>query len=248
MDKLILISNDDGYQSQGIAILAKMMGQLGKVVVVAPESARSGAACSITCTTSVSIRKVNEDVYACSGTPVDCVKIALEKILPRMPDLVVSGINYGDNLSVSVHYSGTMGVCLEAATKGIPSIGFSLRTRSKDCDFLPYKDAILAISRKTLSEGLPQDVCLNVNFPELGEQRDCQLNPYSGDALKGIRMCRQSRGTWKQEWMETDGFLQSFTLTGYFVNLEPEADDTDCWAVDHGYASVVPTTLDLTHR
>lgn len=247
MDKLILITNDDGYQSQGIAVLTRLMKQLGDVIVVAPDGPRSGAACSITCTEPVRIHEVAPSVFACSGTPVDCVKIALEKIVPRTPDLVVSGINHGDNISVSVHYSGTMGACIEAATKSVPSIGFSLRTRSKDCDFTPYEDLILDISRKILAEGLPEDTCLNVNFPELGEERDKTLNPFDGTALSGTLWCRQARGTWRQEWKEVNA-SRSFTLTGYFVNLEPEADDTDCWAVDHGYASAVITSINMTHR
>ena len=137
--KLILITNDDGVSAQGIAVLTELMLQLGDVVVVAPDSARSGAACAITCTQAVTLRRRADMerphlmVYACSGSPVDCVKIALEQVCPRQPDLIVSGINHGDNASWSIHYSGTMGAVIEGCMKGIPSVGFSLRTLSHHC-------------------------------------------------------------------------------------------------------------------
>lgn len=233
---LILISNDDGFQAQGIRELTRMMRTLGDVVVVAPDSGRSGAAGSITSTQPVRLRRVSEEpgltVYACTGTPVDCAKLAIERLTHRKPDLVVSGINHGDNASISVHYSGTMGVVLEACMQGLSAIGFSLRTHSQTCDFAPYEEAILDIARRVIERPLPQDVCLNVNFPEVPR-------------LAGVRWCRQCRGRWMEEWEATEE-PDAFRLSGYFRNLEPEAEDTDYWALDHGYASVVPLTLDMT--
>lgn len=236
MDKLILITNDDGYQAQGIQELTRLMQTLGKVVVVAPSGARSGAACSITPTRPVSIERISDNVYACDGTPVDCVKIALEKILTRHPDLVVSGINHGDNASVSLHYSGTMGAALEACMKGLPAIGYSLKTRNKKCDFSPYYDVIQKWAEYVLENGLPQDTLLNINFPEVQQ-------------LQGECLCRMARGAWDTEWAGAgqDGSGKKlYTLTGCFHNLEPDAEDTDYWALEHGYASITPLQLDMT--
>ena len=160
--KLILITNDDGVSAQGIEVLTNLMLQLGDVVVVAPDSARSGAACSITCTQAITLRRRADmereglSVYACSGSPVDCVKLGLEQCCSRQPDLLVSGINHGDNASCSIHYSGTMGAVLEGCMKGIPSIGYSLRTLKHKCDFQPYADHILRIARHVLYDGLPE--------------------------------------------------------------------------------------------
>ncbi len=239
-EKLILVVNDDGYQAQGIRHLAALMMRLGKVVVVAPSAARSGAACSITPTRPVQLKRICIDDkgiqwVSCDGTPVDCVKLAIEKVCSRMPDLVVSGINHGDNSSVSIHYSGTMGAAMEACIKGIPAIGYSLRTLSHQCDFRPFDEAILKIASHVLEQGLPQGVCLNVNFPLV-------------ERLRGIRVVRMSRGIWSGEWAEAHNPHggEYYWLTGQFVNLEQESDDTDCRALDNGYASVVPIRLDMT--
>ena len=170
-------------------------------------------------------------VYQCNGTPSDCLKLALDVLVPRKPDLVVSGINHGDNASVSLHYSGTVGAALEACMKQVPSIAYSLRTKSQQCDFRPYEQVIVGTARYVLENGLPQDTLLNVNFPEVAE-------------LKGTKVCRISRGAWRKEMKQVAP--DAYRLTGYFENLEPEADDTDYWALDHGYASVTPVQLDMT--
>ena len=234
---LIFITNDDGVHAQGIRELTRLMMKLGQVIVVAPDSARSGSACAITAVGPVRLSLLSQEpelaVWSCSGTPADCVKLALEKVVPRRPDLMVSGINHGDNASVSLHYSGTVGAVLEACMKGIPAIAYSLRSREKECDFAPYREVVLQVARQVLAEGLPQDVCLNVNFPVV-------------EQLAGVSVCRTARGNWQQEWRqsETPG---EYCLTGYFVNLEPEAQDTDYWALDHGMAAVTPLQLDMTH-
>lgn len=241
MNKLILITNDDGVSAQGIGVLAELMTQLGEVVIVAPDSARSGAACAITSTQAITLRRRIDmernrlQVFECSGSPVDCVKLALEQVCSRQPDLLVSGINHGDNASCSIHYSGTMGAVIEGCMKGIPSIGYSLRTLKHRCDFSPYADEILRISSFVLDKGLPQDICLNVNFPEVQQ-------------LTGMRICRMGRGRWVQEWISANNprGMNAFWLTGRFLNLEPHSEDTDYWALDHGYGAITPIRLDMT--
>lgn len=237
--KLILITNDDGYEAQGINVLAELIAPLGDVVMVAPEGPRSGAACSITPTRPINLCFVDERRgirrYMCTGTPVDCVKLAVERVCDRMPDLVVSGINHGDNASCSLHYSGTMGAVFEACMKSIPAIGFSLRTLSRHCDFSPYSSEVVRIAQYVLEHGLPQDVCLNVNFPEVPR-------------LTGTRVCRMGRGQWIHEWAPANnprGF-DAYWLTGVFQNLEPDSPDTDYWSLDHGYAAITPIKLDMT--
>ena len=234
---LILITNDDGLNAQGISVLTKCMQKLGQVVVVAPNGARSGSACSITPIMPVTLKLEREEdnfqEYTCSGTPVDCVKLAFEKVVPRKPDLMVSGINHGDNASISLHYSGTIGAVLEGCMKGIPSIGYSLRTRKQECDFQPYLDVVERVAAYVLKNGLPQDVCLNVNFPEV-------------PVLKGVSVCRMARGIWQSEWKEGEA-PGTYQLTGCFTNLEPQAEDTDYWALDHDMAAVSPLSLDMTH-
>ena len=233
---LILISNDDGVQAQGIQVLTALMQRLGDVIVVAPDGPRSAASCSISPITNIRISLLCDEpgkkVYKCSGTPTDCVKLALDGLLLVRPNLVVSGINHGDNASVSLHYSGTVGAVLEACMKQVPGIAFSLKTKSQQCDFSPYEEVILQTASRVLLDGLPQDTLLNVNFPEV-------------QALKGTRLCRIGRGRWMKE-MEKVGEGE-YRLTGYFQNLEPEAEDTDYWALDHGYAAITPVQLDMTN-
>lgn len=251
--KTIFITNDDGIQALGIRTLAHLMSRLGRVVVVAPDSARSGAACSISSTTPVVLAEWHGydggdtapllpargiypiEYYTCSGTPVDCVKLAGETLLHEVPDLMVSGINHGDNASISVHYSGTVGAVVEATLKGWPSVAYSLRTFSHRADLSPYFDAVVKIAVHVLSHGLPPYECLNVNFPEVTE-------------LKGIRIGRMARGIWTSEWVDAYNphGKKAFWLTGQFNNLEPESEDTDYWALEHGYASVTPLHMDMT--
>lgn len=237
MKPLILISNDDGVGAQGLEVLTALMCQLGDVVVVAPDGPRSAASCSISPLTTLTIKLLQTQpglkVYQCSGTPTDCVKLALDGLLERRPDLVVSGINHGDNVSVSVHYSGTVGAAFEACMKAVPAIAYSLKTKSQQCDFRPYEAVVLQTARYALEHGLPEDVLLNINFPEVAE-------------LKGTRICRTGRGRWMKEMMQVGE--NQFRLTGYLQNLEPEAEDTDYWALDHGYASITPIQLDMTAK
>lgn len=248
MRPLILITNDDGYTATGITDLARAVTPFADVVVFAPDGPRSGAACSITPTIPVSyagpydhLSQNGETIFSCTGTPVDCVKLAVEHIVPRVPDLIISGINHGDNASVSCHYSGTMGAVLEGCMKGIPSIGFSLWLRSGQWyeQLPPCDDAIAAIGklcRDVIEKGLPTGVCLNVNLPV-------------SETFNGWRVCRQSHGIWSAEWSSANNpRIQGyhFWLAGNFTNLEPEAEDTDFAALHAGFGSIVPIGIDMT--
>lgn len=239
MRPLIFISNDDGVHAKGLNELVAWVKDMADVVVMAPDGPRSGSAAAITSIVPVTYKKVSEEpgvsIYSCSGTPVDCVKLAFETVLPRRPDLVLSGINHGDNASVNVHYSGTMGVVFEGCLKGIPSIGFSLADACADADFTALQPCIRTLVSQILAEGLPQGVCLNVNFP-------------AGKNLRGLRVCRMGWGCWNCEWKSAahPAGKPAYWLTGQYENLELDATDTDVWALSQGYASVVPIRLDVT--
>lgn len=237
---LILISNDDGYQSKGITSLIDMVRGIGDIVVCAPDSARSGYSRAFTAALPLRLHhqgtKGNVDIWSCDGTPVDCIKLAVDEILAhRTPDLIISGINHGDNASVNSHYSGTMGVVIEGCMKGIPSIAFSLADHREDADFEPMRNKVVEIINHLLIEGLPNGVCLNVNFPKTKE-------------FAGVKICRMARGAWENECVKRQHPFGSeyFWLGGEYVSYEPEAEDTDRWALMHNYIAVTPTTIDLT--
>ena len=246
---LLLISNDDGYQAKGIRQLVEMVSDYGDIIVCAPEDARSGFSCAFSATTPLRLipresptsrlsPSASVQVWSCNGTPVDCVKMALAEICPRRPDMVIGGINHGDNASVNAHYSGTMGVTLEGCMKYIPSVAFSLCDHRDDADFELLRPLIREMTAKVLAEGLPRGVCLNVNFPLLGE----------GEDFKGVKVCRMSYGTWDNEVTKCHhprGY-DYWWMVGRYINDEPEAEDTDRWALDHGYVAITPTQIDLT--
>lgn len=235
---LIFITNDDGYDAGGINALVDSLRGIGEIIVVAPDGPRSGMSSAITSLHPLRVKLLTEEkdlkIYTCTGTPVDCVKLGLCEIVPRKPDLVVTGINHGSNASICVLYSGTMGAALEGCLFKIPSIGFSLLDHSPHADFSEAKKIARAISGKVLSEGLPIGTCLNVNIPK-GKN-------------KGIRICRQTAGQWIEEFMRSaDGAKKEvFWLTGRFENDEPDEETTDEWALANGYVSVVPTKVDMT--
>lgn len=238
---LILVTNDDGISAPGIRALIEVMKQLGDVVVVAPDSPQSAMGHAITINNTLFINKVNFDTevkeeYSCSGTPVDCVKLAVNEILKQKPDLCVSGVNHGSNSSINVIYSGTMSAAVEAGIEGIPAIGFSLLDYDWNADFEPIKNSIKIIASQVLENGLPEGVILNVNFPKLGEKE-----------LKGMKVCRQAKAFWKEEFdkRKTPQGKNYYWLTGEFVNQD-HGEDTDEWALANGYISIVPVQFDLT--
>ncbi len=239
--KLILVTNDDGVNASGIKVLTEAVKHLGKVIVVAPEEAQSGMSHAITVKHPLRIRKVKDEknlkILAVNGTPVDCVKLALNQILNQKPDLLVSGINHGSNSSTSILYSGTMGAALEGGINRIPSIGFSHTDYDQDSDLEASKIYARQIAMKVLDEGLPINTCLNVNIPK-GDY----------DHIMGIKICRQTMGFWKEEFdKRTDPMgKEYFWLTGEYFNHEPDAMDTDEWALKNKYVSIVPVHTDLT--
>ena len=194
---LILVTNDDGITAPGIRKLVEFMNEIGEVVVVAPDSPQSGKGHAITINSTLMVEEIKMEGaqldFACSGTPVDCVKLALDKVLPRRPDLVVSGINHGANSSINVIYSGTMSAAVEAGVEGIPAIGFSLLDFSFEADFDQAKDFIQEIVLKTLKNPMPKGIVLNVNIPKLKKEE-----------IKGIKICRQAQAKWEENFDERD--------------------------------------------
>jgi 5'-nucleotidase len=238
---LILVTNDDGINSKGIKILVDIMKQFGEVLVVAPDSPQSGMGHAVTVgnTLRLYMTKVFNGTisYQCSGTPVDCVKLAKHHILQnRKPDLLVSGINHGPNTSISIVYSGTMAAALEAAIDDIPAIGFSLCDYSPDADFTHASDYIEKITRQVLKKGLPSGIALNVNIP----------SKKSGQ-IKGVKVCRQARARWKEAFDERiDPYGERyFWMAGDFLYMD-KGEDNDVWAIDNNYIAVVPMQCDMT--
>lgn len=238
---LILVTNDDGITAPGVIALVNIMKTLGDVVVVAPDSPQSGMGHAITLNSTLHIEKIkvkSEDyeAYSCSGTPADCVKIAVNEILPRRPDLCVSGINHGSNSSINVIYSGTMSAAIEAGIEGIPAIGFSLLDHSWNANFDAAKDYIKVIAKNVLDHGLTEGVVLNVNIPKIDKKE-----------IKGVKICRQAKANWKEEFdkRKTPQGKDYYWLTGTFVNYD-KGEDTDEWALNNNYISLVPVHFDLT--
>lgn len=239
---LILVTNDDGITAPGIRMLIKIMKTLGDVVVVAPDSPQSGTGHAITISNNLYCDPVklkageSHTEFSCSGTPVDCVKIATQEILGCKPDLCVSGINHGSNSSINVIYSGTMSAAVEAGTEGIPAIGFSLLDYSLTANFDPIVNHVKSIAQHVLENGLPKGVVLNVNLPKLDENQ-----------IKGIKICRQAKAHWIEKYDKRTNpqGRDYYWLTGEFHN-EDKGEDTDEWALSNGYVSVVPVQFDLT--
>lgn len=238
---LILVTNDDGIFAPGITALAKIAAKFGDIVVIAPDKPQSGMGHAITINSTIRIQKThyhNASIeFSCTGTPVDCVKMAVNHVLKKRPDLVISGINHGSNSSINVIYSGTMSAAIEGALEGTPSIGFSLCDYSIEADFTQAEKFIEKIIEQTLKNKLPKGVCLNVNIPKL-----------KAADIKGIKVVRQAKANWVERFDERkDPYgREYYWLTGEFVNFEPESLDTDEWALSNGYVSVVPTQADLT--
>jgi len=239
---LILVTNDDGITAPGIRTLINIMNEIGDVFVVAPDSPQSGMGHAITinntlyCDAIIIDKNAPQKEYRCSGTPVDCVKLASRQILDRKPDLCVSGINHGSNAAINVIYSGTMSAAVEAGIEGIPAIGFSLLDYSMDANFEPSKKYVRTIVENVLANGLPKGIVLNVNIPRL-----------PAEDIKGIKICRQANAHWVEEFDKRVNPMgrEYYWLSGKFIN-EDKGEDTDEWALSQGYVSIVPTKFDLT--
>lgn len=237
---IILVTNDDGITAPGIRNLIEAVRDLGTVVVVAPDSPQSGMGHAITIGHPLRLHRVylfeGIEAYQCSGTPVDCVKLARDKVLQRKPDICVSGINHGSNCSINIIYSGTMSAAMEAAVEGVPSAGFSLLDFGFNADFGLARQVAHDITKRMLTDRLPDHSLLNVNIPKV-----------SREGFKGIKMCRQANAKWAEDFdhrVDPRG-KDYYWMVGQFVNMD-EGDDTDVAALDAGYASVVPVKFDLT--
>ena len=240
-DRLILTTNDDGLYASGLKTLTEVMEEFGKVVLVSTLESMSGMSQALTVKTPLRVKLLEETerrrVYACNGTPTDSIKLAVNQLLEKKPDWVVAGINHGANASVSVLYSGTMAAALEGCLYGINSVGFSLNNFSRDADFSICRKYIRIVMQKLSARPLPPGICLNVNIPSLPENE-----------IKGIMICRQAKGNWKEEFEKRKDPMGRtyYWLTGMFQNHEPEATDTDEWALGNGFVSVVPVSVDMT--
>ena len=238
---LILITNDDGINAPGIRTLISVIKDIGDLIVVAPDSPQSGMGHAITINSTLHSSRItpkNSEIieYSCSGTPADCVKLAINELMPRKPDLCVSGINHGSNSSINVIYSGTMSAAIEAGIEGVPAIGFSLLDYSWNADFSQSKDFIRKITLNALNNGIPKGVVLNVNIPAVKKSD-----------IRGAKICRQAKAYWVEEFDKRKNPLgqEYYWLTGKFVNKD-QGEDTDEWALKNKYISIVPVEFDLT--
>jgi 5'-nucleotidase len=235
----ILVVNDDGITAPGIKTLMDVMATIGNVVVVAPDAPQSGMGHAITIGKPLRLDKVELyngiEMYKCSGTPVDCVKLAVTKIFKgKKPDLCVSGINHGLNNAINVLYSGTMSAAVEGAIEGIPSIGFSLDDYGWDADFSHCAKFIKQITMQVLQNGLMAGTLLNVNFPNTKD-------------IKGVKICRQANAKWTEEFDERlDPYQRKYYWISGVLENNDHGEDTDIWALEHNYASIVPVQFDLT--
>ncbi len=237
---VILITNDDGVGAPGIKNLVEAVKDLGKIVVVAPDKPQSGMGHAITIGQPLRLQKIhsnaNVETWACTGTPVDCVKLAVDKVLHRKPDICLSGINHGANHSINVIYSGTMSAAVEAAIESIPSVGFSLLDTNIEADFTGARKYVRIIVEKMLGSKLDKHTVLNVNIPSVPVE-----------LLNGYKICRQAYAKYEEDFIERNDphGRHYYWLTGEFVNFD-KGKDTDVWALANNYVSVVPVQFDLT--
>ncbi len=238
---LILVTNDDGINAPGIRTLISIMKEIGDIIVVAPDSPQSGMGHAITINSTLHSSRITPKdseiiKYSCSGTPADCVKLAINELMPRKPDLCVSGINHGSNSSINVIYSGTMSAAIEAGIEGVPAIGFSLLDYRWNADFEQSKNFISTITLNALNNGIPKGVVLNVNIPSVVKSD-----------IKGVKICRQAMAYWIEEFDKRKNPLgqEYYWLTGKFINEDLE-EDTDEWALKNNFISIVPVKFDLT--
>ncbi|HAE24341.1 MAG TPA: 5'/3'-nucleotidase SurE [Prevotellaceae bacterium] len=239
MKPLILISNDDGYLAKGINALIEMLRPIGDLLVVAPDHQRSAAGCSITTEVPITSKIVRQEegltVYSCTGTPADCIKLALNQHASRKPNLVVSGINHGTNATINEHYSGTVSIAKEGTMHGIPSIAFSLCDFDADANFAPMTPYVRRLAEKVLEKGLPYGSLLNVNFP-------------LAETYKRIKICKMALGTWKDEFTRHEVYYNKdyYWLGGVNIDDDPNDVLTDNWALNRGYIAITPIKIDET--
>lgn len=244
MKPLIFVTNDDGVNAKGFNALIDRVRPMARIIAVAPERAQSGMSHAITMAHPLYLYKIRDEedlvVYSCSGTPVDCVKIAFDSLMlgREMPSLILSGINHGSNSAINVLYSGTMAAAIEASFYDIPAIGFSLLDHDHDADFSGALEFVTRITERVMNESVEKPFCINVNIPNV-----------PAEEIKGIMPCRQNRGYWREEFekrVDPRG-RDYFWLTGYFHNMELDATDTDEYALRNNYISIVPIQVDLTN-
>ena len=232
---LILVVNDDGITSNGISVLASIMRKIGEVFVVAPDVNRSGVSHAMTLNKNIYIQNINKETheFICSGTPVDCVKLAVNKILPRLPDLCVSGINHGSNHSVNGLYSGTLHGAMEATIQGIPSVSFSHLSYIEETDLIPLHSIIKNICLSIIKNKLPEGITLNINFPDV-----------DFDKIKGIKICHQAKGVWKEEFKMIKEIDRKtyYSISGQFQS-DKKNIKSDTWALENNFISIVPATI-----
>ncbi len=239
MEKLILICNDDGIDAPGLEQLISFIKEIGKIVVVAPEAGMSGMSHAVTIKTPLRMNKIerNDGIerFTVNGTPVDCVKMAFDKVLERKPDIILGGINHGSNSSVNILYSGTMAIAIEGAMFNIPSIGFSSLSSDLNYDMSHYKPWVQKIIENTLENGMPDSTCLNVNFPK-------------SEKIEGIKICHQSMGYWEDSFDDRLDTRQNpyYWLKGHFT-LYDKPEKSDEYALDANFISIVPVKIDLTN-
>jgi len=236
---LILITNDDGVNALGIKKLIESIAPLGETIVVAPEGPRSGMSSAISAINPIRISLLRSEenlkIYSCTGTPVDCIKIGVDRLSYRKPDLLVSGINHGSNAAICVFYSGTVGAVFEGCIIGIPSLAVSLTDYSPDADFSEAGRVGNFVAKKILQNGLPEGICLNLNVPNIPK-------------VKGMKISSQTPGRWTKEFeeMKDPAGRSVYWLTGEFFNQDPDNIDNDEWALANGYAALVPLRIDMT--
>jgi 5'-nucleotidase len=238
---LILVTNDDGYKAKGLKRLTEIAREFGDVVLISSVEPMSGMSHAITINTPLRPKLVKEEKgfvhYILNGTPVDGVKLSFHSLMKRKPDLLLSGINHGSNSSSSIVYSGTMAAAIEGAVNRVPSIGFSLCDYNPDADFTLAGEVARLVIAAVLKDGLPNGICLNVNVPAIEVSE-----------FLGLKICRQADGYWQEEFEKRADprGREYYWLTGYFSDREPDAEDTDEWALRNKYASLVPIKIDLT--
>jgi 5'-nucleotidase len=230
---LILITNDDGFQSRGISLLADIMSQLGNVIIVAPQTQMSGQSHSISVSHPITFQKIEHkyECYAVNGTPVDCVKLAFNKILAQKPDLLVAGINHGCNASINTIYSGTMAATFEGCAENLPSIGFSLDSHDPEANLNYTKPYIHKIAEEVLEGGLEDNTCLNVNFP--------------AGKINGVKVCHQAKAHWKEEFIADRSGNGGWWLNGLY-KLTDDSPSADYRALQDGFTAITPMQVDFT--